>query len=60
MPRCGVTTPTFSPSAPISRISVARMRSLTLGPVSRVGGALWGLRAMAAFLLVVHVIGDGK
>ena len=43
----GGTTPMFSPSAPMSRISGARMRSLTRGPVSRVGGALCGLRAMA-------------
>jgi hypothetical protein len=40
-------TPMFSPLAPIRRISEARIRSLTRGPVSRVGGALCGLRAMA-------------
>ena len=36
----GVMRPMFSPSAPMRRISVARMRSLTRGPASRVGGAL--------------------
>tara|TARA_R110000744_G_scaffold44684_1_gene99523 strand:- start:201 stop:359 length:159 start_codon:yes stop_codon:yes gene_type:complete len=44
--RAGVTTPTFSPSAPIRRISLERIFSLMRGPVSRCGGALCGLRAM--------------
>ena len=48
--RAGVTTPMFSPSAPIRRISGERMRSFTRGPVSRCGGALWGLRAMVVVL----------
>jgi hypothetical protein len=34
-PSAGCTTPTFSPSAPIRRISGARIFSLTRGPVSR-------------------------
>ena len=51
--RAGVTTPTFSPSAPIRRISGDRMRSLMRGPVSRCGGALWGLRAM---VVVLHMV----
>ena len=50
MPRAGATTPTFSPSAPMRRISGARMRVLTRGPVSRTGGALWGLRAIVVLL----------
>ena len=52
--RAGVTTPTFSPSAPIRRISGERMRSLMRGPVSRCGGALWGLRAMVVVLRMVE------
>lgn len=40
MALAGCTTPTFSPSAPIRRISGARIFSLTRGPVSRWGGAL--------------------
>jgi hypothetical protein len=48
--RSGLTTPAFSPSAPIRRISVPRIFSLTRGPVSRCGGALCGLRAMVVVL----------
>jgi len=47
---CGDTTPSFSPSAPINRISGLWIPSFTLGPVSREGGALCGLRAIALFL----------
>ena len=36
------------------------MRSLMRGPVSRTGGALWGLRAMAYFLSVVGNVAAGK
>ena len=54
--RSGETTPTFSPSAPMRRISVARIRSLMRGPVSRCGGALWGLRAMVFVLLAIGVV----
>jgi len=46
LPRSGDTTPTFSPSAPISLISGDVTRSFARGPVSRCGGALCGLRAM--------------
>ena len=43
----GDTTPTFPPSAPIKRISVDSIAWFIRGPVSRTGGALCGLRAMA-------------
>ena len=47
----GQTTPTLSPSLPISLISGHIMFSFTLGPVSREGGALCGLRTIDFFLI---------
>ncbi len=58
--RSGDTTPMFSPFAPIRRISLPLMRSLIRGPVSRTGGALWGLRPMAVVLWVVQSYGAAK
>ena len=47
----GLTTPTLSPSLPISLTSGHIIFSFTLGPVSREGGALCGLRTIDFFLI---------
>ncbi len=56
LPRTGVTTPTFSPSAPINLISGDMTRSFASGPVSRCGGALCGLRAMVFRPFIVQIL----